>query len=201
MIIPTPEKRFATEDCYIQETMRRFEVMFAEMKKKTEATFRWNAKLYSGRTNEFVIGDLVWCFSKRKVEGKPQKITDAWLGPYKVIGKPAEVLLEVKPADTGGCTKTVHVTTVRRYQGPRGESKYQPPREEVGDDDGDELAEELGRPERWIEPADGLVIPIQVPSEPEPMMDLPSRGNVQGSSAGAGPSGTQPPGPTARSKN
>ena len=34
-------------------------------------------------------------FSKRKVPGKPNKITDGWTGPYRVVAKPAEVLLEV----------------------------------------------------------------------------------------------------------
>ncbi len=46
-----------------------------------------------------------------------------------------------------------------------------------------------------------MIIPLQVPSLPEPMRDLPGRGEVQGSSAGARPSGTEPPGPAARARN
>ena len=174
VIIPTPEKRYSTEDQYIQDTMRRFEVMFSKMKENAETTFRRNARLYSGRPNEYAIGDLVWCFSKRKVKGKPGKITDSWMGPYKVIGKPADVLLQLKPADYQGKAITVHITTVRRFQGPKGGTdKYRPPHDPIEEEDGDELAEELGRPPRLIEPPDGIHVPIQVPNEePEMMQDI-----------------------------
>ena len=70
VIIPSPEKRYATEDQYIQDTMRRFEVMFSKMKENAETTFRRNARLYSGRVDEYAIGDLVWCFTKKQVKGK-----------------------------------------------------------------------------------------------------------------------------------
>ena len=174
VIIPSPEKRYATEDQYIQDTMRRFEVMFSKMKENAETTFRRNARLYSGRVDEYAIGDLVWCFTKKQVKGKPGKITDAWLGPYKVVGKPADVLLQVKPADYEGRTITVHITTVKRFQGPKGGTdKHRPPRDPVGEEDGDELAEELGRPPRTMEPPDAIHVPIQVPdSEPEMMQDI-----------------------------
>ena len=50
-----------------------------------------------------MIGDLINIFfSKRKVKDKPPKITDGWLRPCPVIGKSAEVLLHVKPAEIKG---------------------------------------------------------------------------------------------------
>ena len=36
------------------------------------------------------------------------------------------------------------------------EDNYQPPVEPVGDDQGDELAEEVGGPVRWMEPPDNI---------------------------------------------
>ena len=39
--------------------------MFAAMKKKAEDTFRRNARLYTGYTEEVQVDDLVWVFSKR----------------------------------------------------------------------------------------------------------------------------------------
>ena len=55
------------------------------------------------------MDDLIWVFSKRKVPGKPNKITDGWTGPYRVVAKPAEVLLEVTPVGVEGRTFTIHV--------------------------------------------------------------------------------------------
>ena len=121
--------------------------MFKIIRKQNEAQFQCNARLYSGQADEFKVGDLVWCFSSRKVPKKPGKITGAWMGPYQVTGKPADVVLEVKPTDTGGRTITIHVTKVRQCYGTSNDEKYRPPRDPIEDDDGDELAEKLGHPE------------------------------------------------------
>ena len=194
VIIPKPEKSYNNEDEYVTETLRRFECMFAAMKKKAEDTFRRNARLYTGNTEEFKVDDLVWVFSKRKVTGKPTKITDAWLGPYKVVGKPAEVLLQVKPAETDGRTITVHITTVRRYHPCGfGNVKHRPPREPVEEQEGDELQEELGRPERWMEPKDNLVVPVQVHASAHAEHEIQDLDRMQ-----AGPSGVVPRRPVGR---
>lgn len=190
LIIPLPTKSYNNEDSYITDTMRRFEVMYAAMRKKAEDTFKRNARLYSGKSEEYAIGDLVWVYSKRKVEGKPPKITDAWMGPYKVVGHPTEVNLQVRPAETSGRVQTVHITTVRRFH-PTGCTglKYRPPREPVEQEEEDELAEELGRPPRMVDPPDQIMtgVPIQHAdiSAEDNMTDL----TVRGSDAGAGPSG------------
>ena len=163
IIIPKPQKNYQNEDEYVTDTLRRFEAMYAAMRTRSEDTFRRNARLYTGNTEEFQIGDLVWVFSKKQVTGKPNKITDAWLGPYRVMARVAEVLLQVKPAEVEGRTITVHVTKVRRYYPCGfGNLKHRPPRNPPDEQEGDELQEEVGRPERWIEPRDNLVVPVQV---------------------------------------
>ena len=134
------------------------------------------------------------------------KVTDAWMGPYKVVGKTSDVTLQVKPAETSGRVQTVHVTTVRRFY-PTGCTglKHRPPREPVATDDGDELAEELGRPPRMIEPPDQVTTAVPIQHESSrgslEMRDLPriepttpaarsSRQPAEGSTTGAGPAPT-----------
>ena len=40
------------------------------------------------------------------------------------------------------------------------------------DDDADNLAEDLGEPERWTEPKDNLGLPLQLPFNPPDMVDV-----------------------------
>ena len=172
LVIPTPQRVYGDENEFIKETERRFHTMYTYMRNNSEAGFRRNAKLYSGNPDQFQEGDLCWVFSKRKVEGKPQKITDAWLGPYRVVGKPASCLLKVEPADVDGRAFTVHMSRVRRFRGALVGNKHRPPKEPLMGDEPDESAEEIGGPEQWMEPADALVVPVQVPVEPEEMRDV-----------------------------
>ena len=172
LIIPAPERVYGDENEFIRETERRFQTMYSYMRNNSEAGFKRNAKLYSGSSEEFNEGDLCWIFSKRKVEGKPQKITDAWLGPYRVLGRPAKCLLKVEPADVDGRPFTVHMTRVRKFRGALIGNKHRPPKEPVLGDDPDEQAQEVGGPEEFVEPADALVVPVQMPSEPEEITDV-----------------------------
>ena len=172
LVLPTPQQRYENEAAYVQDTMHRFERMYEHMRRHTEARFRRNARGYTGNLEDYKPGDLVWCFTQRKIPGKPGKITDSWIGPYEVLEQLSAVLLSLKPAATAGKAIVVHRTRVRRYQGSREDDKYRPPDEPPGDDQGDELAEELGQPARWIEPPDNLQIPIQVPKETPPMEDI-----------------------------
>jgi len=196
LIVPLPTRSYNNEDSYITDTLRRFEVMYAAMRKKAEDTFRRNAKLYSGKCEEYAVGDLVWVYSKRRVAGKPPKITDAWMGPYKVVGHPTEVNLQVKPAETAGRVQTVHVTTVKRFH-PTGCTglKYRPPREPVELDEEDELAEELGGAPRTMEPPDQMRtgVPIRYADDgaEEEMVEFPARAAESGAEAGT-PSGAGP---------
>ena len=172
LVIPTPQRVYGDENEFIKETERRFVTMYNYMKNNSEAGFRRNAKLYTGNPEQFQEGDLCWVFSKRKVEGKPQKITDAWLGPYRVLGKPASCLLRVEPADVDGRPFTVHMSRVKRFRGALVGNKHRPPKEPLMGDAPDEVAEEIGGPEQWVEPVDALVVPVQNPVEPEEMQDV-----------------------------
>ena len=44
------------------------------------------------------MDDKVRYLYPRLVPGKPSKITDQWLGPYKIIERTAEVSYKIKPA-------------------------------------------------------------------------------------------------------
>ena len=197
LVVPTPDRQWPDADAYIQETLVRFEEMFRFMRKHTEATFKRNARLYSGNANTFKVDDLVWVYSKRKVPNKPTKITDGWTGPYRVVGKPAEVLLDVTPAEAEGRTTTIHVAraTKVRCEVPDGRNPL-PQQEAVEDDDADELAEDLCLPARWIEPQDNLLIPVKTAPEPPLIRDL----HVRRAPAGAAPAQGTPTTTTARTE-
>ena len=170
LVVPLPDRVYQTEDEFIRETQMRFNTMFQFMRKNSETTFARNAKLYTGSINNYAVGDLVWLFCKRKVEGKPQKITDGWTGPYRITRIPADVLLDITPAETAGRTFTTHITRVLPFSG-RTNQKYRPPKEPLGNDT-DELAEEIGNPDQWVEPLDNLTIPIQIYQDPPSIRDL-----------------------------
>ena len=201
LVVPTPDRQYPDADGYIQETLIRFEEMFRFMRKHTEAAFRRNARLYAGNANTFKVDDLVWVYSKRKVPNKPTKITDGWTGPYRVVGKPAEVLLDVTPEGAEGNTTTVHVAraTKVRCENPEGRNLLAQ-QEAVEDDDADELAEDLCLPAKYFEPQDALLtaVPVKTPPEPPLIRDLPVRKAPirakiapEPQNAGAGPSEVQ----------
>ena len=201
LVVPTPDRQYPDADGYIQETLIRFEEMYRFMRKHTEATFKRNARLYAGNTNTFKMDDLVWVYSKRKVPGKPTKITDGWTGPYRVVGRPAEVLLDVTPAGTEGATTTVHVARAAKVRCENPERRNLLTQEAVEENDADELAEDLCLPARYFEPHDALLTAVPVKTGPEPpvIRDLPNmrRAPIKAKLApetpdvGAGPSGAQ----------
>ena len=174
LILPQPQRRYETVQESVQATIDRFHEMYRFMRNSQEATFQRNAKLYTGKTYAFKQGDIVWYFCTRRVPGKPTKITDQWVGPYKVVGQPAPVLLQLKPADYEGEEVVVHVTRVRTYYGPKDQRKNQIPARLVLDDEGDELAEEIQTNERWV--TDDLRVPVRISDGEEEIRDLPGLG-------------------------
>ena len=171
LVVPLPDRLYQSEDDFVRDTQQRFSSMYAFMRRNAETAFARNAKLYTGTTHGYKVGDLVWLFSKRKVDGKPLKLTDAWLGPYRVLSTPAEVLLEVTPAETAGRRFTTHVSRVRPFTGGARDQKYRPPKEPVVEDP-DDLAEEIGQPDEFVEPLDNLLIPIAIDREPPNILDI-----------------------------
>lgn len=112
LIIPTPDEKHKNINVVVRETLDRFKKMFYQMRQKNDATFRRNAQLYTGKTNDIQVGTRVWYLAPRKVKQKKTGITDQWVGPYKVIKKISEVLIDIKPADYHGPTITCHMSHV-----------------------------------------------------------------------------------------
>ena len=107
------------------------------MRHKNEETFRRNAQLYTGKTNNLQIGTRVWYLAPRRVKNKKASITDQWVGPYKVIKKISEVLIDIKPADYHGPTKTCHMSRIMPCAG-NSTTKKRLPKNLNLDDKGDD---------------------------------------------------------------
>ena len=97
------------------------------MRRNQKGMFERNAKLYTGNLDKFKIDDIVWYFCSVKVPNKPTKITDMWIGPFKITSKVAPVLVGVKPADYEGDERMVHVARLRPYYGPKDSRKNRIP--------------------------------------------------------------------------
>ena len=103
------------------------------MRSKQQATIRRNTKLYSN-DKEFAVNDIVWYLCPRVIAGKPSKITDQWLGPYKVIEKCAAVLYKIRPCDYEGAQVVCHVSRLVKFKGAADKSRI--PRRLQIDDEG-----------------------------------------------------------------
>ena len=174
LIIPTPDDKSRNINVHVMETLNRYKKMFNYVRNKNNAVIRRNAQLYSGKTNNIAIGTRVWYLAPRKIKGKPGKITDSWLGPFKVVKKPTEVLVDIKPADYRGPTITTHMSRIIPCS-DRPTTKQRVPNRVRLDDQGDELAEEINAPDN-IEAPRELGVPVQyVQQSDHDIVDL-SRG-------------------------
>ena len=167
LIIPLPDQEYANEDDFVREVQLRFNSMYKHMQKFQNATYRRNARTYSGATTSYRINDKVWLFDKRPVKGKARKHTDQWTGPYRIVGIPAEVLVDITPAEHAGRTVTCHVTRIRPYLGGRSSNLPTTTKLRLND----ELAEEISPAESWAEPVDNLTVPVYADSDPPPIQD------------------------------
>ena len=84
IVMETPERSYNGAEEYSEDIIRRFQKIYNYMRQNQQATIRRNTKLYSN-SKSFKVDDEVWYLCPRLVPGKPSKITDQWLGPYKVI--------------------------------------------------------------------------------------------------------------------
>jgi len=170
LVLPTPGYRFTNEVEFISETMAQFHLMYKYIRKKEDGGIQRTATQYTGVTTHYQIDDLVWVYTKRRIPGKPLKLTSAWVGPYKVIEIPSQILVKVKPANTAGKTITKHVTCLRRYRGTEGNVQNKV-RVEV-DNDGDDLAEEIGTADRDLAPEWELGVPVHTVTTAPTMADI-----------------------------
>ena len=161
LIIPSPDDKSRDINVHVKETLDRFKKMYNHVRNKNEAVIRRNAQLYTGKTNELKIGSKVWYLAPRKIKGKPMKITDQWMGPFKITGKPTPVLVEITPNDYEGPTITTHMARITPCSSVRLNKQRVPNRINI-DDQGDELAEEILAPNTAHQPSE-LGIPIICP--------------------------------------
>ena len=165
LIIPSPDDKSKDINVHVKETLDRFKRMYNHVRNKNQAVIKRNAQLYTGKTNELKVGTKVWYLAPRKVKGKPMKITDQWMGPFKITGKPTPVLVEITPSDYEGPTITTHMARVTPCSSVRG-NKQRVPNQINLDDRGDELAEEILAPNTPDQPSE-LGIPIKYVRDPD----------------------------------
>ena len=174
LIIPSPDDKSRDINVHVKETLDRFKKMYHHVRNKNQAVIKRNAQLYSGKTNELKIGTKVWYLAPRKIKGKPMKITDQWMGPFKITGKPTPVLVEITPSDYEGPTITTHMARITPCS-PVGLRKQRVPNKITIDDQGDELAEEVLAPNTVDQPSE-LGIPIRYVQDPDYEITDLSRG-------------------------
>ena len=165
LIIPTPDDQSKDINVHVKETIDRFKRMFNHVRNKNQAVINRNAQLYTGRTNELKIGTKVWYLAPRKIQGKPMKITDQWMGPFRITGKPTPVLVEITPSDYEGPTITTHMARVTPCSSVKVNMQRIPNNINI-DDKGDELAEEMLPPNVIDQPIE-LGIPIKYVKDPD----------------------------------
>ena len=172
LIFPPPGRRYGSVSEQVKETLDRFSTMYEYMQETNRGVISRNAKLYTGKIDQFQLGDLVWCYTSRRLPGKPLKITDQWTGPYTVVERPSDVIIIIKPTDYEGKKVAVHVSRLSPYRGPKDPRKSSTPLYNIEflDDEGDEHGEEL---EGEHEVKEDLRIPVEFKTPEQIMLDLP----------------------------
>ena len=110
LILPLPQQDYQNEAACVVDTMNRFQRIYNQVRKGTDARFKRNTKGYTSSIEKYAEGDLVWCFTHRSVEGKSRKLTDAWMGPYQIHSLLTKLLVTIKPVHTKGAPTVVHKT-------------------------------------------------------------------------------------------
>ena len=128
----------------VRDMLDRMKKMYKYIQRNGDAVLRRNAASYTGKNNAYNVNDLVWYLSPRKVKVKPPKITNQWLGPFRVTKKVSEVLLKITPAIYEGKVYTVHVGRIKPYLGKLDEATghRMPGRLDI-DDEGDMEGQEV----------------------------------------------------------
>ena len=161
LVLPAPEKENVNE--HVQTMIKRMQNVYQYIRKNNEAVIRRNASGYLGEKFSFKVNDKVLYLSPRKLQSKPLKLTDQWIGPYRIVKRVSDVLYRIKPAEYEGPTIAVHAARLinadRRVLG----QKVQVPRNLDLDDDGDELGEEIRLPRDRVNPELGAPVQIQWP--------------------------------------
>ena len=165
IVIPPPEKQGMTS--HVDSMLNRFQQIYKYMRAHMQAQIRRNASGYMGKIREYKVGDKVWYLCPRQVPGKPTKLTDVWLGPYKIVKKISDVVYKITPAIYQGPSVTVHEQRLVPCTDAGGKNRV--PSNLRIEDDGDELGEMIRPPGRAEWESDN--IPIQVRTAQAEMLD------------------------------
>ena len=68
LVLPTPGEQEKTVNSHVDETLKRFNRIYAYMRQNNEATIRRNAKVYTGKKHNYEIDEKVWYLCPRKVD-------------------------------------------------------------------------------------------------------------------------------------
>ena len=147
LILENPAEKFESPQEFVRGVIRRIKTVYAYIRKNGEAVIRWNSNQYTGNVQDWKQGQLVWYCSLHSIPGKPDKLVNAWRGPYRIVEQVAEVLVDITPANTEGKSMRVHITRLKEYRGDP--HKRGPPVQEIddgGDLDGEEIAYQSAAP-------------------------------------------------------
>ena len=169
LLIPLPGPEPVDMHDYVKATQNSYKTMFQYIRTNQQNTIKRNAKYYQN-TQRFKVGALVWYLSPVRINEKPTKFTDNWLGPYTITSKETETIFVIKPL-AGGRTLKVHCSRLEPIKDPRYLIQARTPRN-VEMVEGDELAEEL----EFAPVGNAPRIPIQNVGDVELMVDLTRRG-------------------------
>ena len=167
LIIRTPDAEFETQDHGVRSMLSRYNNVFRYYAKQQEGSIRRNAKRYLGSAR-YETGDVVWYLSSRRVPGKPDKITNQWVGPWLIVCKIAEVLYKIEPRDPGSPHKPMVVNISRLKKMIQDPNQQRIPTNIHFDEEENEDAEEL-----YSEaPRTSIHIPVYTPTHTPLIRDV-----------------------------
>ena len=70
LILPTPGEEEKTLNSHVEETLKRFNKIYAYMRKQNEAIIRRNAKIYTGKKHKYEIDEKVWYLCPKENQRK-----------------------------------------------------------------------------------------------------------------------------------
>ena len=117
LMVSLPGKPTNTVPEEVRDITTRMKKMYSYIRQRGEAVIRRNAALYSGRRNEYQVGELIWYLCPRAVPGKPLKWTQQWTGPFRITQVVSEVLIKIRAIAGLDRELTVHLSRIRPYVG------------------------------------------------------------------------------------
>ena len=161
LLVRLPEEGELPLADFSKDLKKRFRVMAEYIRRNNEGVISRNSHQYEGTAHDWKVGDLVWYFLPRKLPGKPAKLTNQWTGPFKVTTVVAGVLVKIKPANSEGDERIVHVTRLKPYTREDSHSRTIA-RDIIYDDNDDEEAELVQGPVPAVPRS--LGVPVYVPA-------------------------------------